>query len=558
MENNKKNHAPPKYIELQFDEAAKSNSHLDLLVVTATNLETKALHREMKPLPDYPSLIKAHHKNQTYYLGCFGVYGVIHVQCDMGAIGRSASIATVTEAIDVWKPKAVLMCGIAFGIAPQKQRIGDVLVSDGVIPYNIKKVRKNQTIHCATIPRSGVLLFNRFKSAIDWEHQLPDGNIAELIPGYILSGESLIDNREYRNSLMKCFPHAIGGEMEGVGIYAGAENKGLQWIVVKGICDFADGNKSKNKSEYQKIAIESSLSLCIKVFSSRTGFKELGLRPIEKVNLNQEKEQGYEKLTLNSNVKVRDEKSPIQNTGILEEIKERLVLIEPGEFTMGDKQSGHVKVKISHPFWIDKYPMTQALYEKVMGTNPSEFKGSDRPVENISWFQAVEFCNELSRQAGLDLVYTIKDKQVKIDYDKIGFRLPNEAEWEYACLGKTQRERYGELAKIAWYLKNSKKQTQPVGKKEGNEYGLYDMLGNIWEWCNDWYSSTYPAEPQTDPIGPVEGCDRILRGGSWSNWADRIRATHRYCQGPYMRNNNKGFRVTLPSAFQRENRMVFL
>jgi nucleoside phosphorylase len=268
------------YCELSYDEAVELKKHLSLLIVTATNIETQTLHQQMKSFPDCDELIKVPHKNQTYYLGIFGLYGAAHVQCEMGSISRGGSINTISEAIDVWQPKAVLMCGIAFGIDKKSQNIGDVLVSDGIIPYNIQRVGKEETIHRNPIPRAGALLFNRFKNAIDWNYTLPRNKKAKIIPGYILSGESLIDSTEYRDSLREAFPNAKGGEMEGAGLYSAADNKSLQWIVVKGICDFADGHKSKNKSQNQKIAAQSAIFLCLKVLSTPTGFKELGFVPI--------------------------------------------------------------------------------------------------------------------------------------------------------------------------------------------------------------------------------------------------------------------------------------
>ena len=228
------------------------------------------------------------------------------------------------------------------------------------------------------------------------------------------------------------------------------------------------------------------------------------------------------------------------------DIWDRMVEIPAGKFTMGDDKTGFVGVTIRNPFLMDKYPVTQALYQKVMGKNPSHFRGEDLPVENIYWFDAIDFCNELSERSHLEPVYEVNGKNVKINYEKNGYRLPTEAEWEYACRGKTTGERYGELDNIAWYIKNSEKQSQGVGQKIANEFGLYDMLGNVWEWCNDWYNKEYPKDLQEDPHGPENGFNRVLRGGSWANFANNIRSAHRTRKDPFTRDDNQGIRLVLP------------
>jgi len=180
-----------------------------------------------------------------------------------------------------------------------------------------------------------------------------------------------------------------------------------------------------------------------------------------------------------------------------------MVFVEGGTFQMGSN-SGDSDEKPVHTvtvkgFWISKYEVTQAEYSRVMGTNPSYFKCDDCPVENVSWEDAVEYAR------------------------RVGGRLPTEAEWEYAARGGTQSRGYrysgsNNLDEIGWYNNNSGSKTHPVGQKQPNELGLYDMSGNVWEWCEDWYSSEYyQNSPQVEPKGPSSGTDRVLRGGSWHN-----------------------------------------
>jgi len=247
--------------------------------------------------------------------------------------------------------------------------------------------------------------------------------------------------------------------------------------------------------------------------------------------------------SLESEVTSRVKETPIKKKSIDQYMPDRMVKIPHGKFIMGDDKSGRVEVEISHPFLMDKYPVTQDLYQEVMDKDPSNFSGEDLPVENINWFDAIEFCNKLSEQTGLERVYEVNDKNVEINYKKSGYRLPTEAEWEYACHGGITNELYGDLDDIAWYIKNSKNQTQGVGQKVANEFGLYDMLGNVLEWCNDWYYKEYPKYPKKDFIGPKSGFERSLRGGSWLNVANNIRSTYRQRNDPYTREVNLGFRL---------------
>jgi len=178
----------------------------------------------------------------------------------------------------------------------------------------------------------------------------------------------------------------------------------------------------------------------------------------------------------------------------------KMVLIRPGKFMMGEGEGRH-EVTNSKPFYMAVTEVTQEQYEAVMGKNPSWVNGPTNPVETVSWDDAAEFCRRLSE----------KTRQT--------VRLPTEAEWEYACRAGTQTAfSFGDdpsaLGDYAWWTGNSGKTTHPVGQKKPNSWGLYDMHGNVWEWCADWYGE-YPKGPVTDPSGPATGDSRVVRGGSW-------------------------------------------
>jgi formylglycine-generating enzyme required for sulfatase activity len=216
------------------------------------------------------------------------------------------------------------------------------------------------------------------------------------------------------------------------------------------------------------------------------------------------------------------------------------VLIPAGTFMMGsgideggdeDERPQH-QVTLSQPFYLQATPVTQGQWQKVMGVNPSLFQecGEDCPVENVSWDDIQDFLRKLNQIENTDK-----------------YRLPAEAEWEYACrAGSTGSYCFGggkaELDHHAWYADNSQKSTHPVSRLRPNAWGLYDMHGNVYEWCQDWYGK-YPAGPVIDPKGPSTEGHRVLRGGSWDGEAGEVRSAYRHRLTPSYRYGHEGFRI---------------
>ena len=232
-------------------------------------------------------------------------------------------------------------------------------------------------------------------------------------------------------------------------------------------------------------------------------------------------------------------KAPSQRT-FTNSIGMSFVLIPAGSFTMGspagepgrDPDERLHPVTISNPFYLQTTEVTQKQWTQLMGNNPSSFKdrGDDCPVENISWNGAQEFILKLNQ----------KESGAK-------YRLPTEAEWEYACrAGNKGRFCFGDeearLGEYAWYSGNSGGKTHPVGQKKPNTWGLYDMHGNVWEWCQDWYGD-YSTSQVTDPTGPKAGEGRVFRGGSWGIYAKHVRSASRNGRRPGYRHYYLGFRV---------------
>lgn len=226
------------------------------------------------------------------------------------------------------------------------------------------------------------------------------------------------------------------------------------------------------------------------------------------------------------------------NLLLTDAVAQSFALIPAGSFTMGSASSEvdrssderQVEVSLSQPFWLAKTEVTQAQWEAVMGSNPSEFKGPNLPVENVSWEDAQAYLTKLNEKGVLP--------------DGWKFALPTEAQWEYACrAGEKGPYSGGTLDEVGWYGDNSGNQTHEVGQKKPNAWGLHDMHGNVWEWCADWYEDTLKGG--TDPAGPSSGVSRVYRGGSWSDVASRCRAAIRNRFDPGFRAYNLGFRPAL-------------
>jgi formylglycine-generating enzyme required for sulfatase activity len=231
-----------------------------------------------------------------------------------------------------------------------------------------------------------------------------------------------------------------------------------------------------------------------------------------------------------------------------------LVFIQGGTFQMGDMfGDGDSNEKPVHSvtlrsFYVSKYEVTQSLYQSVMNSNPSYFTGIDyRPVEEVSWYDAINFCNSLSQRDRLTPCYMVNGTNVTCNFNANGYRLGTEAEWEFAAKGGTLSQGYkysgsDTADNVAWYFDNTGGQTHPVGTKAPNELGLYDMSGNVWEWCWDWYGY-YSSEALTDPTGPSSGSDRVFRGGSWIFYSSNVRVASRYRGDPTTRYYTIGFRL---------------
>lgn len=216
-----------------------------------------------------------------------------------------------------------------------------------------------------------------------------------------------------------------------------------------------------------------------------------------------------------------------------------MVEIQPDSFMMGSdigltpEQPVHF-VRLTKKFFIGKTEVSQRLWKAVMGVNPSKIIMNNLPVYNISWMDAINFCNKLSEIEGFIKCYKISGDTVKIDTNGTGYRLPTEAEWEYSCRAKSNSDFYDNLiiGDIAWYDLNSGYVPHLLSSKTPNSFGLYDIIGNVWEWCWDFYDKFYyNFSPKNNPLGPNNGETHVLRGGSYSDGQTYCRSTNRIFPG---------------------------
>jgi len=210
-------------------------------------------------------------------------------------------------------------------------------------------------------------------------------------------------------------------------------------------------------------------------------------------------------------------------------MSDSMVLVEGGCFQMGDDRILNEEIRVHQAevptFYMDAYPVTQKLYESVTAKNPSFFKGENNPVDGVSWYDAVRFCNEYSKKCNLDPVYDIAESDdditVTCDFSKNGYRLPTEAEWEYCAKGGAKTEGYlysgsNKIREVGWFINDSEDSTHPVGQKKANELGIYDMSGNIYEWCWDWFSP-YKEIHDNHLLDANRSAFKCARGGCYKS-----------------------------------------
>jgi formylglycine-generating enzyme required for sulfatase activity/nucleoside phosphorylase/predicted MPP superfamily phosphohydrolase len=524
------------YLECDYDGAKHFKGRLSTLILTSTKDETVLLHRKMKPLPNYDKLLRVFKGSWSYYIGVLGYYAVVQVQCEIRALESYGSTAVTAEAINAWEPKAVIVIGTAISINNKEQNIGDVLISDTIIPYSINLVDSEKTIHRSPINEISNILYNRF-NPLNWRHQTSKDKTAKIIQGHILSGVNLVNNFDFFDSSLKAFPDAKGLEVKASGPYLTSVKDNLPWIVVKGICCRADNEKIEIKNKDKEIAIKSVISLCIKVFSTAVGFKELGFLPLN--------EEGKDR----DNIKTKEDSKPKETESKPEKNLNELIRIPSGEAILGANNeiltevinnyglSGDSIETLATPktyiaklpeYYISKFAVSNDEYREFVRSTgwrePSHWQSrntkdktiyiGDHPVVNVNFLDAEVFC------------------QWK------GVQLPTNDQWERAARGADGRAYpWGNnwSASKGNYKCNTRERHKSTGEElvpvhafpeYSSPEGLLNAAGNVWEW--------------------VDGGERGMkhsRGGSWDYQGDLYSLLwFRMKTEPDIIQNDQGFR----------------
>ena len=258
----------PNMQEIDEQECESFKSKVDVLIMTVTDPEITSVLELLQPYPRRKKVLKVFSGPETYYIGKFGLFNTVVTKCRMGSTGQGSAILAAREALAKWNPKATIMVGIAFGKDEKKQNIGDILVASEVIWYESQRVsEKEKIIYRESHRSSNTTLLNRFENVHHWQFNGINNLPCQIIHGAILSGEKLVDNPDFKAELFKEFPEAIGGEMEGAGLSSACMRVGKPWILVKSICDWADGKK---QSKYQPLAARAAASLIHHVLQQKT------------------------------------------------------------------------------------------------------------------------------------------------------------------------------------------------------------------------------------------------------------------------------------------------
>jgi len=247
-------------------------------------------------------------------------------------------------------------------------------------------------------------------------------------------------------------------------------------------------------------------------------------------------------------------------------ISQNMVLVEGGTFQMGsnsgDDSEKPVHDVLINSFYISNHEVTQREWEDIMSDNNSQYKNENLPVQNINWDEAVQYCNLRSSREGLNKCYSFEEKngQIKCDWNMNGYRLPTEAEWEYSARGgkKSQKKIYSgsnEIDIVSWYFSSIGDTVHNVMTKTPNELGLYDMSGNVWEWCWDWFGK-YSDKLQKNPVGAISGTHRIIRGGAWDEEENCCSVSYREGADPSFKSDNIGFRIVRTTVSSTEGKVL--
>lgn len=358
----------PKTADATSRELSKLVSAVQVVIFTVTDVELKYALSYLKPIKSAHHVLKGVNNSETYYVGNFGVFNTVITKCQMGTTGAGSATLASEEGLRFWQPNFTFMVGIAFGKDFSKQHVGQVLIANSVIPYESQRVGGRSISRGVPLPSDPVLL-NRFEHSYDWKFVLPNGEECKKEVGPLLSGEKLVDNLEYKNSLFAMHPNAIGGEMEGVGFYATAHRKRIPCILLKSICDWADGQKHK---KYQPLAAATASSLLFHILSRKNVF-----------DANQSSEEKTFK-TNSTDFKDAYNKSVL----VINDYRERLSNRDnlPSEEVKGLSLFAFLKlveIEITERYSADEWQKYESIFHRAMRRGPASGSSNDESENQV-------------------------------------------------------------------------------------------------------------------------------------------------------------------------------
>jgi formylglycine-generating enzyme required for sulfatase activity len=493
------------------------------VILTALPVEFNAVRKHLKFIEE-----KEHPLGTIYEQGVFSYNGQ-SLEIGIAEIGEGNEQAAleVERAIQYFNPSIILFVGVAGGVKDDV-KLGDVVVASKVYGYESGKAGDTFKPR-PQLSSPNYKMLNRAKAEArkdNWlQHlgQVPNPPPTVFVKPIAAGGKVISSSLSEAYKLIKSnFEDTLAVEMEGYGfLKATFANPQVDALVIRGISDLIDNKDKADKAGFQDIASCHATAFAFQILA------KLYIEPLQNTGTHKVSEKyGIPKTFTNS------------STGM------EFILIPAGKFMMGspsdeygryDNESPYHKIKIDKPFYMGKYPVTQKQWGKIMVEyNPTDFFGEDRPIESVSWYNAQEFIRVLNQ----------KENTYK-------YRLPSETEWEYACrAGSHTRYYFGDnesnLNEYAWYNKNACTETHPVGQKKPNLWGLYDMPGNVEEWCQDKWHNKYEGAPSDGSAWEVGGTsERISRGGSWYYYAWNCRSADRGWYDPEVRRRDLGFRLVM-------------
>jgi len=465
-------------------------------------------------------------------------------------MGLTEAAVLATRMIIGIKPDLLVMIGICGGLKIKNVNIGDIIVTEKAYHYQFGSFQNGEIkrhIKSCEVDHSlytKILDFLNNKKVQDIERAKPKymerpETVLKRHGAPIASADYVVKDDKKLNEVNIPEYKVKAVDMESYAVLYAAKILGVKALVIKSISDFADekkGEDDKFRNYCIYTASEAFYQFILYEFGSSTDDDES--MEIKSERLTDKQDRPENKTVTNKSTNSKNE--------LLKNVLKDMIAIPPGKVAIKTSDNKTIIVEtFNKELLVGKYPVTQRLYEEVMNSNPSEFKGDNIPVHNVSWEEAIRFCNTLSLKTGLKEMYKIIDDTVDINYDIKGFRLLTEAEWEYSAAPEDYDK--NKCDTFAWYNKTTVKSPQPheVGLLHPNKYGLHDMLGNVWEWCNNYHAPLHEIN-SFKSIKPFNASQqRSKRGGAWTSFKNCITPDSRSSALPHKKHKTYGFRIIL-------------